>query len=97
MMNEKIWKLVDDKFGKTYRSIPTDVPPTEWKREGRPTGELWYASGPYRIERRAYGLSAWTYVVFRDGEGLFGLHPRLKDAKLFAMKNAAGQDTVHVA
>lgn len=97
-MNDKIWKLTQSEFGKTYVSVPTDEPKmTGWKRTVSGLGNMVYRSGEYTITRTPYCTSGFTYHLKRQGIEMFGLYSRLRDAKLHAMRNAAGKETVHVA
>lgn len=97
-LNRTMWKLTDDSAGRTYASIPTDLPET-WERRGvsDEEGGFQYVSGEYVIEREKYG-KRWEFFVTRQTVriGLFS-YARLRDAERAAMTNARGQETRHFA
>lgn len=89
--NEKHWQTED---GRLFLSVPT-TEPAAWKRKYRQDGKLIYTSGDYTIVRhKADG----PYNVYRDGVELpLSFTGLLKIAKERAVKNARGEDRMHVA
>lgn len=92
----KHWTSED---GHLHVSVPTAVP-EKWSPRHTVNGLSYFSqNGVYEIRRRPYGLSQWSYSVYRDGVELVlgGLYSLLRDAKARAVKNAQGKDTVHIA
>lgn len=100
--NAKIWRRLETpgRGGKTYQSVPTQLPVT-WHREGGQGDEvITYISdtGEYEIIAKPYGSGGRRiYTIKRDGEEIgFGL-AQLKEAKMHVRNNARGRERVHVA
>lgn len=93
-LNRVIWDLVDDKFGETYQSIPTDIP-KDWRRDVE-DGWITYVCGEYEILRVEYGASSWTFHPTRQSCPIGDVvYARLKDAKAACEKNARGEERRH--
>jgi hypothetical protein len=98
--NPKLWARVPGTRGKDYVSVAAPVPEA-WKRlrywPGFEVGQVRYVSGEYEIRGRVYGTRK-SYTVWRQGAELdLSIASRLKDAKARAVKNANGEDRMHVA
>lgn len=104
--NPKLWTLVSDEAGKDY--VSTAAPePLAWRRERRVQGffdVMVYTSGNYEIRGHESGRDSdnnvvrRSYTVWRQGVELpLSLTSRLRDAKARALKNARGEDRMHVA
>lgn len=95
--NPKLWVLVDDTHGKDYVSVAAPEP-IEWKRAPAGPRKLIYTSGEYEIRAVSYGKTGRSYTVWRQGVELpLSLTGLLRDAKARAVKNARGEDRMHVA
>lgn len=71
--------------------------PTTWERE-IVNGALVYISGDYTIKRYIGPSGNRSYTVWREDEELtLAFYGRLADAKIRAIRNARGEDKVHVA
>lgn len=92
-MNARHWAHVGNG---DYVSIAAPVPEM-WERQ-IVNGVMVYVSGDYTI-KRYIGISGnRSYTVWREGEELtLAFYGRLADAKIRAIRNARGEDTVHVA
>lgn len=95
----KLWKLVSDKAGKDYVSAPAAVP-ERWSPRSIKNAVVdlvIYVSGEYEIRGHRYGTRR-SYTVWRNGVELpLSFTGQLKDAKERAVKNARGEDRMHLA
>jgi len=96
-MDLSIWQTTD---GHLHTSIPTTVPGPRWQPTESGSFDQWritYVSRDYSIRRIPHG-SGFVYDLYR-GKVRINLapHPRLKDAKAHAVRNAQGLDRVNVA
>lgn len=107
-MNTEIWRKVREHPGSTtpdaggWTSVPT-LTPARWDRTDTLRGLLTYVSdtGEYEIVREPHLSTFFYYVKRRAGYewvrisiASFG---RLSDAKMYACRNARGEDRYNIA